>query len=99
MTKQELEQRLKYEITDEGWKELEKMYMACDLDKDDFAALIKSGAKVYKKVQDKIMYKGYTIEESLIGIGYDIFAGNHFVKYFDTIKECKEYINRNCFKL
>ena len=48
MLKQELETRLGYEITNEGYEELNKMYMACDLDKDEFAKLVKAGAKKYQ---------------------------------------------------
>lgn len=48
MLKVELEERLGFEITNEGFEELEKMYMASSLNKDEFAKLVKSGAKEYK---------------------------------------------------
>ena len=56
MLKEELEQRLGFEITYEGFVELEQMYMASSLDKDDFAALVKQGAKKYQpKKEPKII--------------------------------------------
>ena len=48
MLKYELEERLGYQITEEGYQELNRMYNAGNLDKDQFASLIKGGAKVYK---------------------------------------------------
>lgn len=48
MRKEELEERIGYEITFKGFNILNDMYMACDLNKDDFSKLIKHGAKIYK---------------------------------------------------
>lgn len=48
MLKYELEDRLGYPLTEEGYQELNRMYNAGNLDKDQFASLIKGGAKVYK---------------------------------------------------
>ena len=98
MTKKELEQRLHYEITDAGWKQLESMYMACDLDKKQFADLVRSGAKVYK-VQKPIkidICRGVKIE-------YNEYVGMYELKdvhlslikkFFDTIDEAKLFIKR-----
>lgn len=70
--KQELESRLGFEVTEEGFNELNKMYMACDLDKDAFARLIKSGAKVYKVEQEvkEVRYAKYTFEKTPNGCWY-----------------------------
>ena len=48
MLKNELEARLGYQLTEEGYQVLNRMYNAGNLDKDQFASLIKGGAKVYK---------------------------------------------------
>ena len=48
MLKYELENRIGYQLTEEGYQELNRMYNAGNLDKDKFASLIKGGAKVYK---------------------------------------------------
>lgn len=72
MMKIELEERLGFQITDEGFEELNNMYMACDLDKDAFARLIKSGAKVYK-VEDEVKevrYAEYTWQKTPNGCWY-----------------------------
>ena len=62
MTKQELELRIGYELTQIGWEHLEKMYMSCELDKDTFAKVVKSGAKLFKVEPKKdTIYKGVKI--------------------------------------
>ncbi len=68
----ELEERLGFEVTEEGFNELNKMYMACDLDKDSFAKLIKSGAKVYKVEQEvkDVRYAKYTFQKTPNGCWY-----------------------------
>lgn len=53
MNKEELEKRLGFELTEDGFEELHMMYMACNLGKDAFAKVIKSGAKVYKTDENK----------------------------------------------
>lgn len=98
MTKQELEQRLHYEITNDGWKQLESMYMACDLDKKHFADLVRSGAKVYK-VQKPIktaICRGVKIElNEYVGM-YEIkdVELSLIQKFFDTVDEAKIFVER-----
>ena len=63
MFKKELEERIGYELTERGWKELEKMYMSCDLSKDVFAQIVKNGAKIFKvETKKDTIYKGVKIE-------------------------------------
>ena len=104
MLKQELETRLGYEITNEGYEELNKMYMACNLDKDEFAKLVKSGAKKYTVKHEKeikiITFAKY-IEKTPNGcwymhvkeaelIGFDIKTGKAIVK------NVRNYNNDSC---
>ena len=57
MLKHELEGLLGYEITDYAWFELERMYMACELDKYEFADVVRKGAMRWKKEpKDDIVY-------------------------------------------
>lgn len=98
MTKAELEQRLNYEIADEGWKQLESMYMACDLDKTQFTNLVKSGAEVYKvqKAVKKTICRGVTIEfNECVGM-YEIkdVTLSLIQKFFDTIDEARLFVVR-----
>ena len=53
MKKEELEEKLGFELTEDGFEELHMMYIACNLGKDAFARVIKSGAKVYKVEENK----------------------------------------------
>ena len=74
MMKIELEERLGYEITEQGFEELNKMYMVSSLDKDNFARLVKNGAKMYQvKKEEKIIevrYAKYTWEKTPNGCWY-----------------------------
>jgi hypothetical protein len=63
MLKKELESMLGYEINETGWQQLESMYMACDLDKYEFAQLVKQGARRYEE-RKSYKYKGYIIEKN-----------------------------------
>ena len=96
MTKKELECRLKYEISDEGFAELEKMYMACSLDKDTFAQLVKQGAKMYK-VETKVTevtYKTFKIEFVDWMNMWRIDDSRCSQTYFDTLEDAKDLIDR-----
>lgn len=72
--KNELEARLGYEVTEQGFEELNKMYMVSNLDKDNFAKLVKNGAKMYQvKKEEKIIeirYAKYTWEKTPNGCWY-----------------------------
>ena len=96
MMKVELEERLGFEISELGFNELNKMYMACSLNKDDFARLVKQGAKMFQvKKEDKIIevrYAKYTFEKTPNGcwyvgvkvgqlLGVDIKTGKVKVKF------------------
>lgn len=74
MMKEELEKRLGFEITETGFQELNKMYMSCSLDKDDFSKLVKSGAKVFKVERKKpviyIRYAKYLNDKTPNGCWY-----------------------------
>ena len=63
MLQKELEERLGFELTEEGWETLNNMYMSCNLDKDEFAKLVKKGAKemFLKPNYDDVNYKGIQI--------------------------------------
>lgn len=99
MTKQELELRLGFELTQKGWEQLEKMYMGCDLDKDTFASLIKKGAKeLYaREIKEDVVYRGVLIKYcSWMGMWkiedtkISLFSG----QYFDTLKQATNIIKK-----
>lgn len=76
MLKQELEERLGYEITNEGYDTLNKMYMGCDLDKDEFVKVI--NAKQFKATKpitdiytpDRYSKGGYEYTRNYKWFGY-----------------------------
>ena len=72
MMKHELESRLGYEITDDGFKLLEQMYMATELNKDDFTELVRTEAKKFKKEQPikEIRYAKYPWQKTPNGCWY-----------------------------
>jgi len=97
MFKEELEQRLGFELCQEGWKQLQEMYMACDLSKDDFAALVKSGAKKLYALERKedTTFKGVLIHwNDCIGmweikdINIVLFMGS----FFPSLERAKSII-------
>lgn len=45
MMREELEGLLGFAINDYGWREMEKMYMASVMNKEEFADLVRAGAK------------------------------------------------------
>lgn len=96
MTKQELELRIGYELTQIGWEQLEKMYMGCDLDKDTFAKIVKSGAKIFQVEPKKdTTYMGVKIRwvESM-GCWeiQDKYVAMCRGKYHDTLRMAKKHI-------
>lgn len=88
--KHELESRLGYEITEQGFEELNKMYMVSNLDKDNFARLVKNGAKMYQVKKEEKLYKVlvsqtpngcYYIVRYARLIDIDIKTGYSLIKY------------------
>lgn len=53
MNKEELEEKLGFELTEDGFEELHMMYRGCNLGKDAFARVIKSGGQFYKVEENK----------------------------------------------
>jgi hypothetical protein len=96
MTKQELELRIGYELTQIGWEHLEKMYMGCDLDKDTFAKIVKGGAKIFKVEEKKnVTYKGVLIEwVDYMGcyVIKDTYITNRRGTYFEHLDDAKRAI-------
>ena len=96
MTKQELELRIGYELTQNGWEQLEKMYMGCDLDKDTFAKIVKSGAKMFKVDEKKnVTYKGVLIKW-VDYMGYyaiqDTYIASRRGTYYSRLEDAKKVI-------
>lgn len=48
MLKQEMESKLGFVISNEGYQVLNDMYISCDLTEERFIELIRAGAKAYK---------------------------------------------------
>lgn len=93
MMKIELEERLGFQITDEGFEELNNMYMASTLDKNEFAKMVKSGAKKYQIKKEEKLYKVkvgitpngcYYIVRYARLIDIDIKTGYNLIKYISN---------------
>ena len=99
MEKYELQNLIGYEITQEGFCELQKMYMSCDLDKYQFAELIKHGARMFKVQKTHYIFNNYILEwengeewaiyKREIGNAHGVFLG-----YVKTLNEAKAKAQR-----
>ena len=103
MMKRELESRIGYQITRQGFDTLNAMYMACELDKDEFAALVKQGARIYQ-IEDKSItnYRGINVKYSDVFdcwmittcISAQLMVGQYHDDYAALTKAIDRYIER-----